>query len=85
LRAQKIILRQRQQLNFNDFATGNTVYLWRKTKRKFLRDREETIKVDLPIFNGKQVTATDIRETMADPKNKGKTLEDLLRGLKAVE
>lgn len=70
---------------FNQFATGNSIYLWKKTKRKFLGDKEEAVRVDLPIRDGKQITAEDIRATLADPKNQGKTLEELLIALGAIE
>lgn len=70
---------------FNDYATGNYVYLFQERKRKYLSDKEETLRIDLPILNGEQITARDIRETMSLPKYKGKTLSDLLRHLGAIE
>jgi hypothetical protein len=70
---------------YNDWARGPSVYLHIKTNNKWLSDTEETIRVDLPIKDGRQVTAADIRVTLADPKNRGKTLEDVLRGLGAIE
>ena len=68
---------------FNDYATGTSVYLNKKTPRSFLSDKEETIRVDLPVHDGRQITASDIRVTLADPINKGKNLEDILRGIGA--
>jgi hypothetical protein len=68
---------------FNKYAKGNFVYLFKKTKRSFLGEKQEAIRVDLPMRNGRQVTAQDIRDTLRD--NPGKTLEVILRDLGVVE
>jgi hypothetical protein len=67
---------------YNDWAAGPSVYFNKKTK-SWLGDKEEITRVELPFHNGKQLTAVDVRKTLAE--NKGMTLEDLLRGVGAIE
>ena len=68
---------------FNKFNKGNSVYLWKKSTNWYGGSSGEAVRVDLPIIDGQQVTAADIRETMK--QNKGKTFEDILKSIGAIE
>jgi hypothetical protein len=70
---------------FNKFNKGNTVYLWTRGKDKWYggAGSEEAVRVDLPVINGKQVTAADIRETRK--QNPDKSLEDILKQIGAYK
>jgi hypothetical protein len=75
----------KQQVTFyNDYAGKSTsVYLWKKTPRVFGKDKEKAIRVDLPVYNGKQLTARDVQTTLSE--NPGMTMEQFLKAVKAIE
>jgi len=68
---------------YNNMSEGTNVYMWKTTKRTFLGDKEEAVRVELPVYEGKQLTASDIKTTLKD--NPGMTMEQLLRAIKAIQ
>ena len=68
---------------FNKYAMGDTVYLWKKEKGAIWGESEKAERIRLPVKNGKQITAQDIRDTLV--ANKDKTLEDVLKHIGATE
>ena len=68
---------------YNNMSEGTNVYLWKTTKRSFLADKQEAARVELPVYEGKQLTASDIKTTLKD--NPGMTMEQLLKAIKAIQ
>jgi len=68
---------------YNNMSEGTNVYLWKTTKRSFLSDKQEAVRVELPVYEGKQLTASDVKTTLKD--NPGMTMEQLLKAIRAIQ